>query len=94
MLEQAGLLERKAAELVASGSVTIATTAGAVHGRIHRFRRGDFVIEVDHSRADGREHGSTRARLNRHVGEIQTSDVVHRLAHALVRIGVEAEPIQ
>jgi hypothetical protein len=90
----AGLLERKTTELLTSGSITIATTAGAVNGRIHRFRRGDFVIEVDHSRTDGRGHGSTCARLIRHVGDKQTSDVVYRLAHALGRIGPDADPIE
>jgi hypothetical protein len=89
-----GLLERKAAELLASGSITITTTAGTVEAHIRRFRRGDHVIEVDRSRIDGRGHGSTRSRLTRRVGKEQTDAVVHRLASAIVRLGPDAVATQ
>jgi hypothetical protein len=93
VLQSPAFFEVKAAELLASGSVIVATTAGTVNGHIRRFRRGDFVIEVDHSRIDGRGHGSTRARLVRHAGDRQTAEVVRRLAHAVVGIGPDAQPM-
>jgi hypothetical protein len=94
MSANAGLLERKAAELLASGSITITTTFGTVEGHIRRFRRGDHVIEVDHSRIDGRGYGSTRSRLTRRVGKEQTDAVVLRLASAIVRLGPDAAATQ
>jgi len=78
------VLRRTAEDLMRVGTATLRTTAGDIHARIIRFRRGAVVLEIRYPGgwSQGRSSLSTVADTS-----------IHALTNALASTRTEAEPL-